>query len=284
MKKILKILCEIISKITFSLTYSLNEKESNNTHQEQSVNVYIENYGNGNDKKIEKIDIVSDIDNIYANELIKEIVIKIEFTDCMPASFVEVEFSVENLYGPVKKVTDGNGIVSFQNIRLEESGTHRLCIKSAGGFIYKDLIKIKDNPLELKFISQPQDVSSEEILNEVVVQAIYKSGIKAENLPIQIDVNKEGVSLSGTRLKNTDKEGKVYFDNLIFTKTGNYKLRAICKNISLYSEPFHVFAPGVCIDFEKCKSGSKEEVETFLTALLEKQYDGDVIKYNGKEY
>ncbi len=52
----------------------------------------------------------------------------------------------------------------------------------------------------------------------------------------------------------------------------------------LYSDPFHVFAPGVCMDFEKCEAGSKEEVEAFLTALLEKQSDGDVIKYNGEEY
>lgn len=84
--------------------------------------------------------------------------------------------------------------------------------------------------------------------------------------------------------KKTNKEGIACFDNLIFTKTGNYKLKAMCEHTFLYFEPFHIFAPGVCMDFEKCEAGSKEEVEAFLTALLEKQSEGDIIKYNGEEY
>jgi len=284
MNKILKILGKIVSKLTLSLTYAPKGKDSHTKNKEQAVNVYVNNYGNGNIKKIEKIDILSDIDNIYVNELIKEIVIKVELADGTVASFVEIEFSVENLYGPVTKVTDKNGMVSFQNICFKETGNHRFCIKGIGGFVYKDLIVIKDNPVELKFINQPQDVASKEVLNEVIVQAVYQSGTKAENLQIPIDINKEGVRWAGTRVKSTDKEGIACFDNLAFTKTGNYKLKVMYETFFLYSDPFHVFAPGVCMDFEKCEAGSKEEVEAFLTALLEKQSDGDVIKYNGEEY
>lgn len=284
MNEILKVLGKIISKITLSFTYSSKGKESGKEDKGQSVNVYVNNYGNNSIKKIGKIDILSGIDNIYANEIVKDIVAKVEFTDGTPASFLEIEFSVENLYGPVTKKTDKDGVVSFHDMRLKEAGNHRFCIKGIEGFVYRDLIVVKDNPVELKFLSQPQDVASKEVLNEVVVQAIYQSGSVAENVQIKLDISKEGVSWAGTRAKNTNKEGIVCFDNLIFTKTGNYKLKAMCEHTFLYSEPFHIFAPGVCMDFEKCEAGSKEEVEAFLTALLEKQSEGDVIKYNGEEY
>lgn len=284
MKKILKILGKIISKITLSFTYTSKLKENSKTDKGQSVNVYVNNYGNDNTRKIGKIDVLSDIDNIYANELIKEIVAKFEFTDGTPASFVVIEFSVENLYGPITKKTNKDGMVSFRDVRIKEAGDHRFCFKEAGGFVYKDLLIVKDNPVILKFINQPQDVASKEVLNKVIVQAVYQSGTKVENLQIQIDINKEGVRWAGTRVKSTDKEGIACFDNLIFTKTGNYKLKVMYETCFLYSDPFHVFAPGVCMDFEKCEASSKEEVEAFLTALLEKQSDGDVIKYNGEEY
>lgn len=284
MHMICKFLGEIISKITLSFTYSPKGKDSGKKDKGQSVNVYVNNYGNSNIKKIGKVDILSGIDNIYANEIVKDIVVKVEFTDSTPASFLEIEFSVENSYGPVIKKTDKDGVVSFHDIRLKEPGNYRFCIKGIEGFVYRDLIAVKDNPVELKFLSQPQDVASKEVLNEVVVQAIYQSGSIAENLQIQLDINKEGVSWGGERVKNTNKKGIVCFKNLIFTKTGNYKLKAICNHTFLYSEPFHVFAPGVCIDFEKCEAGSKDEVETFLTVLLEKQSEGDVIKYNREEY
>ncbi len=284
MIKFLKFLGKIISKITLSFTYYSKGKESGKEDKGQSVNVYVNNYGNNSTKKIGKIDILSGINNIYANELVEDIVVKVEFTDGTPAPFSDIEFSIENIYGPVIKKTDKDGVVSFHNIQIKEAGNHRFCIKGTEGVVYKDLIVVKDNPVKLKFISQPQDVASKEVLNKVVVQAVYQSGSKAENLQIQLDINRDGVSWTGTRVKDTNKEGIVCFDNLVFTKTGNYKLKAMYEHTFLYSEPFHVFAPGVCMDFEKCEAGSKEEVEAFLTALLEKQLEGDVIKYNGEEY
>lgn len=271
---------KIISKLTLSFTYSAKGRESSKGNKMQDINVYVHNVS----KKIEKIEILSDINNIYANELITEIVVKAEFVDGTPASFSEVEFRIENEYGPIIKNTDKDGKVSFCNVQIKRAGNHRLFINDKAGFVYQIPIIVKDNPINLKFISQPQDVASKEVLNEVVVQAAYQSGTIAENVLIKLDINKDGVSWIGTREKNTNKEGIVSFDNIIFTKTGNYKLKAMCQHTFSYSTPFHVFAPGVCIDFEKYAPGSKEEVETFLTALLEKQSENDLIKYNGEEY
>jgi hypothetical protein len=271
MNEFLKILGKIISKITLSFTYSSKGKESGKQYKVQSVNVYVNNYANNSAKKIGKIDILSGIDDIYANELIEDIVAKVEFTDGTPTPFSDIEFSIEDIYGPVIKKTDKDGVVSFHNIQIKEAGNHRFCIKGTEGVVYKDLIVVKDNPMKLKFISQPQDVASKEVLNNVVVQAVYQSGSKAENLQIQLDISRDGVSWAGTRVKDTNKEGIVCFDNLVFTKTGNYKLKAMYEHTFLYSEPFHVFTPGICMDSEKCEAGSKEVV-AFLTALLEKQY------------
>lgn len=64
---------------------------------------------------------------------------------------------------------------------------------------------VKDNPVKLKFLSQPQDVSSKEVLNEVVVQAIYQWGSVAENVQIKLDISKEG-SWTGTKAKKRIKK------------------------------------------------------------------------------
>lgn len=138
--------------------------------------------------------------------------------------------------------------------------------------------------MKIRFSAHPQDVSSKEVLGEVLVEVAYESGLKIANEPVRIEVNKENVSFGGTNTKYTNEDGIAIFDNLVFTKTGVYKLKAVCRGEYVYSEPFHVFAPGVTIDFEKYESGTSEEVEAFLTALIEKQSQGDSVKYNGEEY
>ena len=287
MKGLWTIFRAMLSKINLEISYSLEHKKENTKEDEsnrgQVVNVYVENSVNESVKKVGKIIILSKIIDIYADELAKGIIVKAEFANGTPASFTEIECSIEELYGPVIKRTDQNGIITFGDIGIKEAGNYKICIKGMERVIYEDLV-IKNNPINLKFISQPQDVSSKEVLKEVLVQAIYQSGTIAPNVYVEININKEGVKWEGTRRKCTDKHGIAHFDDLVFTKTGNYKLKAMHKHIFLYSKPFHVFAPGVCMDFEKCDAGSKEEVEAFLTALLEKQSEGDVIKYNGEEY
>lgn len=285
MGEILTVLKEIISKLTlsFSCAPKPKPKDTREPDKGQNINVYVNNYGRDNAKKVGGIDILSSLDNIYAHE-VKEIAIKVEFADGTPASCVEVEFYVENLYSPKRKSTDKNGVVSFQDICFKEAGNYHFRVAAAGEFVYNDFIAVKDNMIELKFISQPQDAASKEVLNEIAVQAVYQSGAAAKNVLITLAINKEGVRWKGTKGHITDKDGIARFDDFVFTRTGNYKLQAICKTVSLYSEPFHIFAPGVCVDFTKYDPGSEEETSAFLTALLEKQSDGDIIKYNGEEY
>jgi len=288
MNNILKAMEKIASKISLSFAFSQKNKEKreepNNPINGQSVNIYVNNYGERKQPKVNKIYFISKLDNFYANEIVKEIIIKAELDDGSAAAFVPIEFGIEDVVGPTIKNTDKNGLVYIENIRIRNVGTYRIYAKDQNGTIINDEIKIKLNEVKIQFLTQPQDVSSKELLDEILVRITYLSGQKAANKQVRIEVNKKNVIFKGSSLKYTNEDGIVCFDDLAFTRTGGYKLKAVCDGKFVYSEPFHVFPPGVVIDFEKCESGSSEETEAFLTALLEKQSPGDIIKYNGEEY
>lgn len=282
MKKFLVMIGKIISKLTLSLTFSKTENAEKGS--EQPVNIYIDNHLHDGLQKIENITFISDVDGIYADELIENLIVQIKLSDGNFAAHIPVEVGIEGICNFIPKVTDENGIVSLSKLKIKEAGSYNYCIRRNDGLIHKYPIIVRENNVKLKFLNQPQDLASKEVLEKVMVQAIYQSGKKAGGLQILIENNKENVCFSGTKIKFTNKDGIACFDDLIFTKTGNYKLRAICGSILAYSESFHVYAPGINMDFSKCEAGSKEETEAFLTSLLEKQSNGDIIIYNGEEY
>lgn len=290
MNEILKTMGKIASKISVSIALSRKDKdkskdrENNNQIKGQSVNIYFNSFRESKTKKVSRIYFVSKLDNIYENELIKEIIIKVECDDGSAAVLVPIEFGIENICKPVIKKTNKNGLIYIENIIIKNAGNYKIYAKDQNGVTVNDIIKIKSNKMKIKFLTHPQDVSSKEVLGEVLVQVTYQSGMKVANKQVRMEVNKENISFGGTNIKCTNEDGIASFDNLVFTKTGGYKLRAVCEGEHVYSEPFHVFPPGVTIDFEKCEAGTSEEVEAFLTALIEKQSQGDMVKYNGEEY
>ncbi len=290
MNEILKIMGKIASKISVSIALSRKDKDKSKDTQNsnqangQSVYIYVNNYRESKTQKISRIYFLSRFDNIFENDLLKEIIIKVEFDDGSIAAFVPIEFGIENIYGPVIKKTNEKGLIYIENIKMKSAGNYKVYAKDQSGIIINDVITVKSNKMKVRFLTHPQDVSSNEVLGQVLVQVVYQSGIKIADEQVRIEVNKENVSLRGTNIKYTNEDGVASFDNLVFTKTGGYKLKAVCRGEYVYSEPFHVFAPGVTIDFEKCEAGTSEEIEAFLTALIEKQSQGDVIKYNGEEY
>jgi len=287
MNEIFKAMGKIASKISLSFGFaqkSSGKKQNEDNLSGQSVNIYVNNYRERNPSKIDKIYFVSKLDDFYENEIIKEIIIRAELDDGSVAAFVPIEFGIDDIFGPIIKSTDKNGLVYIENIRIKNAGTYKIYAKAQNGTIVNDVIRIRSNEIKIQFLTQPQDVSSKELLDEILVQITYSSGLKASNKQVRIEVNKENVGFKGNNLKYTNVDGIVCFDNLVFTRTGGYKLKAVCNGKFVYSEPFHVFPPGVEVDFEKCEGGSLEETEAFLTALLEKQSPGDIIKYNGEEY
>lgn len=292
MNEFLKILGKIVSKISVSIALSRKDKEedkskgrqNSNQANNQSVNIYLNDCRESKTKKISRIYFISKFDHIFENELIKEIIIKAEFEDGSAAAFIPIEFGIENMYDPVFKVTNEKGLIYIENIRIQNAGNYKIFAKDQSGIIINEVVEVKSNKMKIRFLTHPQDVSSKEVLGEVLVEVAYESGLKIVNEPVKIEVNKENVSLGGTDTKYTNEDGIAIFDNLVLTKTGGYKLKAVCRGEYVYSEPFHVFAPGITIDFGKYESGTSEEVEAFLTALLEKQSQGDSIKYNGEEY
>lgn len=279
---ILKILGEIISKIPFPSKQQ--EKKANNSSVSVIVNNFPQKNSDINSYKIGELFFLNKLENIYTEDVIKKIAVKAVYTNGKVASDIPLEFSIENTYDPVLKSTNSEGIAYFENIKFYEEGKYKLCVKYGKEYNYSEVIEVKLNKICLEFLEQPSNTNSKELLNRIALKAKYMSGTKAERVLVCIGINVENICFSGIKERITDENGIVYFDNLSFIKTGVYKLKATCKGTYVYSEPFHVYPPGVCIDFEKYKAGSKEETEAFLTALLEKKPQGDIIKYNGEEF
>lgn len=282
MIEILKALGEIVSKISLSFSFAPQKQKKEN--DKAPVNVIVNNFTDKNSPKIGQVIFLNKLENVYTEDVIEELAVKATYINGMVASGIPLEFSIESVYDPIVKNTNSHGIAYFENIKFKKEGRYKLCIKSENDYNYNEVIEVKLNKVCLKFLEQPQSISSKEMLNKVSVNVNYISGTKAEKMLVRIGLNIENVSYSGTNAKITDENGIVYFDNLSLSKTGVYKLKAVCKGEYVYSEPFHVYPPGVNFDFENCDAGSKEETEAFITALLENQSQGDIIKYNGEEF
>lgn len=143
---------------------------------------------------------------------------------------------------------------------------------------------VKDNKaVQIYFVpDEITDINSGDEF-KVVVGAKDESGNPVQKIHIKIGLNKDQVILFGQTEGATDYNGYAKFENLIIHKTGTYKLMASYNEQIIYTNPFHVYAPCSDINFQKYPSGSTEERDAFLTAILNKKKPNDIIKYNGKE-
>lgn len=282
MIEFLRVLGKIVSKI--SVAFSFSAKQQEKVTDKASVNVTVNNFANKNSLEIGQVLFLNKLENVYTEDVIEKLAVKVIYTNGTVASEIPLEFIVENAYGPVIRNTNSQGIAYFENIKFKEEGRYKFCIKYGKEYNYNEIVEVKLNKICLKFLEQPLSINSKEVLNRISLKANYLSGTKAEKLLVCIGLNMENVSFSGINEKITDENGVVFFDNLSLSKTGVYKLKATCKGEYVYSEPFHVYPPGINMNFESCRAGSKEETEAFLTALLERQSQGDIIKYNGEKF
>ncbi len=112
--------------------------------------------------------------------------------------------------------------------------------------VYGAISNLNINYLEI--VSQPQNVTAGEIIDEVQVQLKDHSGESINEPGVEIttflESEVEGAGLDGTTTKTTNEEGMVTFDDLSIEKAGeDYKLRVVADEFDFdVSEPFNVNA------------------------------------------
>lgn len=280
LKKIADYLGDFLSVIA----NCLKKQNSKSDKKNDSSQITINNYLQEQKSKVGRISIINDIDTVYAEETIKELAIKVTDVNGFAAIGIPLEIYIEDVCNSTIVSTDGQGMAYIKNVIFKKAQYYNFSVRYGDGYSFNQRIQVKENKVCLSFLEQPQDIMSQEKAGRVAVQASYKSGKKIKKEFIHISLNMENVNFKGAAEKMTNEEGIAYFENLIFGKTGSYKLKATCKGEYIYSDSFRVFPPGVNSDFENFKGGSEEETEAFLTSLLQKQSQGDIIKYNGEEY